>query len=288
MKDFEKQQIAESLARYCQRYDSKNKAANSIKGVSSATVSQILNNKWELISDEMWRNVASQVGYTGQTWQVAETRDFRLLTQVFEYSKSIAKVCFITGATGSGKTETIKQFAASNKRVYVIKCNDFWNRKTFLSELLQAMGIDAGGYTMYEMMGLIIHHIKQQQNPIIFLDEADKLNDQLFYFFITLYNNLEDHCSIIMIATEFLKKRMERGIRLGKKGYPEIYSRGGRKFIQLKGVGSSDVRAVCIANGVTDSKTIKEIYEDSENDLRRVKAKVMAHKEFVLKAENLN
>jgi hypothetical protein len=71
-----------------------------------------------------------------------------------------------------------------------------------------------------------------------------------------------------------------RGIKLGKKGYPEIYSRGGKKFIELKGVGSADVRNVCLVNGIADEKTIKEIFQDSDNDLRRVKAKIQAYKEF--------
>ncbi len=281
MKNYEKQLIVERLEQYCNRYESQNKAANSIKNVSAATLSQMLNGKWDLIKNEMWRNVAAQIGYTSNKWEIAETRDFILLTQLLQYSKEKAKVSFIVGNAGSGKTETIKQFAAENKRVYVLKCNDFWNRKTFLGELLSVMGVDASGYTMYEMMAVIVQHIKQQDAPIIVLDEADKLNDQLLYFFITLYNNLEDYCSIIMIATAFLQKRILRGIKLGKKGYPEIYSRGGKKFIELKGVGSSDVRKVCIANGVTDAEAIKEIFEDSDNDLRRVKAKVVAYKEFV-------
>lgn len=277
----EKQQIVKHLGRYCDRYESQNKAANSLKGVSAATISQMINGKWDMIKDEMFRNVAAQIGYTAQRWEIAETRDFQLLTQLLQYSKEKSKVSFIIGNAGSGKTETIKQFAAQNKRVHVLKCNDFWNRKTFLSELLSVMGVDAAGYTMYEMMAVIVQNIKQQDAPIIVLDEADKLNDQLLYFFITLYNNLEDYCSIIMIATSYLQKRIQRGIKLGKKGYPEIYSRGGKKFIELKGVGSSDVRKVCIANGITNEKTIKEIFEDCDNDLRRVKAKVEAYKEFV-------
>jgi plasmid maintenance system antidote protein VapI len=288
MENFEKQKVVNKLAAYCARFDSQNRAAKSLKGVSAATVSQMVNGKWELIKDEMWRNVAAQIGYTAEKWNIAETRDFKLLTQLLNYSKQKSKVSFITGAAGSGKTETIKHFAAENKRVHVVKCNDFWNRKTFLGELLTVMGLDSSGLTMYEMMSVIIRSIKQQDRPIIILDEADKLSDQLLYFFITLYNNLEDHCSIIMIATSFLQRRMERGIRLGKKGYPEIYSRGGRKFIELKGVGSADVRAVCIANGVTEPKAIKEIFEDSVNDLRRVKAKIEAYKEFVKPVNNLN
>lgn len=288
MENFEKQKVVNKLAAYCERYESQNRAAKSLKGVSAATISNMLAGKWDQIKVDMWRNVAAQIGYSAETWNIAETRDFKLLSQVLKYSQQKSKVSFITGAAGSGKTETIKRFASANKRVYVLHCNDFWNRKTFLGELLTVMGLDASGYTMYEMMGVIVSHIKKQENPIIILDEADKLNDQLLYFFITLYNNLEDHCSIIMIATAFLKKRIERGCRLGKKGYPEIYSRGGKKFIELKGVGSADVRAVCMANGVTEPKAIKEIFEDSDNDLRRVKAKIQAYKEFVQPVNSLN
>lgn len=297
MTNLEKQQIATKLAEYCGLYESQNKAANSLKNVSSATISQMLKGKkqlenheepgaWRLIKVEMWRNVAAQIGYTKEEWVVAETRDFKLLTKLLRYSQESSKVSFIIGDTGSGKTETIKQFTKEHKEVYTLKCNDFWNRKTFLFELLTAIGVDASGYTMYEMMMKIVKKIKEKDSPLLILDEADKLNDQLLYFFITLYNNLEDHCGIIMIATEFLKKRIEKGIRLGKKGYPEIFSRGGKKFIELKGVGSTDVRAICMANGVTEAKTIREIYEDSDNDLRRVKDKVKAYREFVQKDTN--
>lgn len=291
MENSEKQKIAKQLARYCQRFDSQNRAANSLYDVSAATVSLMLKglketeqgNKpeaWALIKPEMWRNVASQIGFKKDDWVIAETRDFKLLTQVLDYSKKKSKVSFIVGAEGSGKTETIEKFQSENKYVYVLKCNDFWNRKTFLSELMQSMGIHPGGYTMYEMMMVIVRFVKQQEMPIIILDEADKLNDQLFYFFITLYNNLQDYCSIIMIATEYLKIRIERGVGNRKKGYPEIFSRGGKKFIELKGVCFSDIRSVCIVNGIDNPAAIKEIFEDSKCDLRRVKEKVRAFKEF--------
>ncbi|WP_297096452.1 ATP-binding protein [uncultured Draconibacterium sp.] len=293
MTNQEKFKISEKLAEYCGMYDSQNKAANSLKNVSPATVSHMLKGAkqygespetpeaWAKIKAEMWRNVAAQVGCKNDEWVVAETRDFKTLYKLLAYSKENSKVSFITGATGSGKTETIKKFTKENKQVYTLKCNDFWNRKTFLFELLTAIGEDASGYTMYELMGVIVRKLKEQEAPLLVLDEADKLNDQLLYFFITLYNNLEDHCGIIMIATEFLEKRIKKGIRLGKKGYPEIYSRGGKKFIKLNGVGSTDVRAVCVANGITEASRIKEIYEDSDHDLRRVKDKIKAYKKLV-------
>jgi hypothetical protein len=116
------------------------------------------------------------------------------------------------------------------------------------------------------------------ESPLLILDEADKLSDQVLYFFITLYNQLEDHCGIVLIATDHLQKRINRGLKLNRKGYKEIYSRIGRKFVELHGVGSTDVAQICMANGINDTKQIKEIYNDCEGDLRRVKRKIHAFK----------
>ena len=44
------------------KYPSQTKAAGSLKNTSVGTVSNILNGRYENISDEMFRNIASQVG----------------------------------------------------------------------------------------------------------------------------------------------------------------------------------------------------------------------------------
>ncbi len=272
----QKQQIAEKLQNYAERYESQNKAANSLKGVSSATVSQVLNDNWSLIKDEMWRNIATQVGWTQNQWQTVETRDFQIMTKIQTDAQYYSNVFGVIGESGTGKSIAIKHYVQTHKRAYLLSCNEYWNRKYFLAELLRQIGKDYSGLTVAEMMGEVVSILKKQEKPLIIMDEADKLSDQVLYFFITLYNQLEDECGILLCATDHLSKRIKKGLRLNKKGYKEIYSRIGRKFIELKGVGSTDVMQVCKANGISDAKTIKEIYNDSENDLRRVKRKIHA------------
>ena len=279
MTNLDKQQITAKLADYCARYESQNKAANSLKGVSSATVSQMLNGNWDLIKPEMWKNVAAQIGYTADKWESVEIRDFKLLTALLNDARDNSNVFAVTGNAGTGKSFALRAFADDNKRVYLLSCNEYWNRKMFLMELLSAMGRDYSGFTVGEMMFEVVSNLKKQDSPLIIMDEADKLSDQVLYFFITLYNQLEGHCGIVMAATSHLEKRIKRGIKLNKKGYTEIFSRIGRKFIELKGVGSADVRAICNANGITDAATIKEIYESCEGDLRRVKRLIHAAKQ---------
>ena len=275
----QKQQISEKLRGYCDRYESQNKAAKSLNNVSSGTISQVLNGNWELISDEMFRNIASQVGYSDNEWVAVETRDFKTLTALMTDAQAFSNVFAVTGEAGTGKSFSLRQFAETNKRVYLLQCNEYWNRKMFLQELLSAIGRDSSGFTVGEMMGEVVRILKTQDSPLILMDEADKLSDQVLYFFITLYNQLEDQCGIILCATDHLAKRVKRGLKLNKKGYKEIFSRIGRRFIELHGVGSTDIAQVCMANGITERLKIKEIAEKSELDLRRVKRLIHATKQ---------
>lgn len=279
MKTDEKQQIQAKLAEFCEIKGGQNKAANALRGVSSATISQVLNDNWELISEEMWRTIASQIGYDPQAWVVVEIRGYKRMYGLLQDAQNNAVVFAVTGDAGCGKSEAIKSYAANNRNVYNLSCSEYLNRKHFMVELLQCMGIDSTGSTVPEMMTDIIFALKKRENPLVVLDEADKLSDQVLYFFISIYNKLEDHVGIILCATDYLEKRIKKGVRTNRKGYKEIYSRVGRKFIPIQVVNSEDVAAVCIANGIDTPEKINEIIEDCENDLRRVKRKVHAIKQ---------
>ena len=112
------------------------------------------------------------------------------------------------------------------------------------------------------MVDDVVVELKRRENPLIILDEADKLSDQVMFFFITFYNKLEDYCGIVLMATDYLEKKIRRGLRLNKKGYKEIYSRIGRRFVAMPGLSA-----------LQEIDTVKK---DSEGDLRRVKRKCHA------------
>lgn len=272
----EKELIKEALERYVAIKGSQNKAGNALVGISPATVSQIINNKWELIKDDMWRNLAAQLNLKNKSWNIVETKNFKELMEIFTDAQDNSLVMAVTGEAGCGKTVTAREYQADNDNVFVLCCNEYWNRKLFMQELLREMGKNPAGDTVGEMMNDIVTTLKRMECPLIIMDEADKLSDQVFYFFITLYNKLEDHCGIIMMATDFLEKKVNRGLRLNKKGYKEIYSRIGRRFIALEPISVQDITEVCIANGLTAKEDIKEVVKGSENDLRRVRRKVFS------------
>jgi Cdc6-like AAA superfamily ATPase len=273
----EKQNIQARLQEYVEQKGSQNKAARSLNDVSAGTLSQILAGNWELISDDMWRNIAHQVGYVRRAWNIVPTRGYAKMTQILTDAQDNALVLAVVGDAACGKTEAIRHYVAANRNVYHICCGDYWNRKHFLTELLRSMGVEASG-TITDMMFDAVQTLKKKDAPMVILDEADKLSDQVLYFFITLYNQLEDHCSILVCATDYLEKKILRGVKNNRKGYREIYSRLGRKFIGLPIPNRRDVAAVCRANGVEDGGDIAKIAEEADGDMRRVKRLVWSIK----------
>lgn len=276
MKQSEKQSIAASLKEYCELKGSQNAAAASLRGVSSATISQMLNNNWDLIRDEMWRNVASQIGHSRRQWVIVRTRGFNRMTDILADARDNALVFAVIGEAGCGKSESIKNFAKGRRNVYHLCCCEYWNRRDFMEEMLTQLAVQPTGYSLSGMMKEIISTVKRRENPLIILDEADKLPDRVLKFFITLYNDLEDRCGLVLCSTNFLEKRIRRGVTANRMGYNEIYSRIGRKFVPIDQVNAEDIEAVCRANGVDDEDTIDRIIDECDWDLRRVRRLVHA------------
>lgn len=271
MTQLEKAEIKTRLDAYVARYDSQNKAANTLQGVSSATISQILNNNWEKIADEMWRTVASQIG--GKQWQAVETRFYNLFTQLLSDAKEYSFVYAVTAEAGSGKTFTARQFTATHKNVFHLVCNEGWRLQGFLYDMLRVLGLEVKKccYDNSSMLAEVVMKLKKLDTPLVIFDEADKLHDSIYQTLITLYNQTEDYCGIVLCATPYLDKRITRGVQLQRRGYNELFSRIGRKFVNIPSNSKVDIKAICLANGIDGDDQIAEVIADSEFDLRRVK-----------------
>ena len=281
----EKEMIRVRLGEYCEMKGSQKRAATSLVGVSPATVTQIVTGKWELINEKMWRSIAAQIGVKQTRWNIVETRNYKALSEIFADAQENALVLAVCGEAGTGKSLTAAHYGAENPNVYVLACSEYWNRKTFLRELLRVMGKNPAGDTVGDMVDDVVMALKRRENPLIILDEADKLSDQVMFFFITFYNKLEDYCGIVLMATDYLEKKVRRGLRLNKKGYKEIYSRIGRRFMAMPGLSATDISDVCRANGVEGLREIETVKKDCEGDLRRVKRKCHAFNRMRRQAE---
>lgn len=216
-------------------------------------------------------------------WHFVETIASRTLDAYFDDAKMYGNVFAITGAAGCGKTFAARKFAATETSVIHVECAEHWNRKIFLRKILAAMHKEQHGYHVGDLLDEIVSHLLVMEEPLLILDEADKLSDQVLYFFITLYNLLRGKCGIVMMATNHLVQRVERGRRLNRKGYTEIYSRLGRRFVQLPSLRKQEIITICEANGIQDKLAATEIYNECDGDMRRLEREVHKRKRKMLR-----
>ena len=275
MEKQQKQQIQEALAAYMAKYPSRNKAAQSLKGVSAPTISALMNGNWANISDDMWRNIAAQVcTATTDEWQIVGTTAHQEMNYVLDDAQRWRSVTWVVGDAGCGKTTAARQYEATHGEAFYILCSEDMRRGDFIRDIARRIGLRTDGSTLRDALDAISAALVQMQHPLLIFDEADKLSERVFHYFIDLYNRLEERCGIVFFSTAYIKRRIKIGLRYDKKGYNEIDSRIGRKFFELEPTSPSDVYAVCAANGLNDKAVISGIIREVEEcdfDLRRVK-----------------
>lgn len=272
----EKDVIREALRTYVAKYPSQNKAAGSLKNTSVGTISSIMNGKYENISDEMFRNIASQVGCRSKDtgWQIVETSAYQEIRYALDDAQRWRNVTWVVGEAGCGKTTTARLYTEEHKEVFYILCSEDMKKGDFVREIAQKVGIKTDGHNIREIWGLILDDVIQMDAPLLIFDEADKLTEPVFHYFISMYNKLEDKSGIVFLSTDYIKKRISLGLRHQKPGYKEFFSRMGRKYFELEETTAGDVYSICVANGVQDKKKIEEVIRDAEPcdfDLRCVK-----------------
>lgn len=276
-------------------------------GASAATISQILNDKWDLISNEMWSKIGAKLGYVANNgWKlVSNIFNMRVIETTFLDAKNNSMMMCVSHKAGSGKTAGSKVFLDkySNKQVYYIHCRE-WTAKQFLTELRRTLGIEQphGYATAHELLSDVVEFflVRAGKKPLLIVDEADKLKASALRAFIPLYNSTEDQLGIVLMGTENLSSEIKRGVRFNKKGFDEIDSRLGRQYVRLYGANKRDVQAICAANGITSKTKQNEIWTECQpkevtvggqflkmiDDLRRLKRVVQ--RELIKSSEILN
>ncbi len=288
----EKRGIQRMLADYAAGYASQAKAANSLQGVTSpGTFNAVINGKFDRISDDMFLRIRAAVG-GGRTegWQLCRTSAYKDVETLLADAQQYQNVSWIVAPAGIGKTTAAFQYAREHRNVFVLGCSEDMHKADFIEELAKRIGIRNEGLTVRATLNRIVDELVKMQRPLLVFDEGDKLTDSVMYYFISLYNALEDKCGIVFLSTPFIQKRMANGLKLDRKGYEELYSRIGRKFVPLSEVTEFEVNAICRSNGLQDEKAIASVVRESgtlrekkvEYDLRRVKKSI--HKQLRLAA----
>lgn len=270
----QKTQIANELSRMSLKISQKQ--ISNQAGVSTALISQMINNNWKLISDAMWRKIQVTLRID-PNWTTAKIQNYNIVYNLLKTAKASSISIAISDKAGKGKTHAYTDFERFHENVIYVECKNYWSKKSYIRQLLISSGLDSLG-TTEELINRFIKHLKALNNPLLIIDQFDKLKDPQLDLFMDFYNDLNGHCGFVISGVEALEKRIDKGVNRNKIGYAELYSRIGRKFIKLDPISHKDVQLICKANGVLEADEIDFIYHNCEDDLRRVRRDIDKYK----------
>lgn len=246
---------------------SQNEAAKRI-GVSAATITNIKNRKWANIT-EAWKKISLWVG--SDEWQIVETANIRRIQNLCNHAQAQGITKAVSFRQGSGKSCGATYYADNNRNVFYLEAEPHYTKKIFLSKLCRVMGLSTSG-SISEMVDSIVDKLNSLDKPLVIIDEYDQLKNNILPFFKTFYNKANS--GFVLIGGEYFKNRIDKGVRLTKQSYCEIFSRLGGEFLGLHPINNDMIKSICEANGLFDPKVIKQVALYSKGDLRRVKNEV--------------
>lgn len=241
--------------------------------------------KWHLVSDKKWQSVGVALGFTfsGSAWNYVETTNTAMMLQMLTDAQEHALFLAISHQAGQGKSVSISMYKSADATgaTYVLECEESWSHKLFLQKLATTLGIDIDGLNVSGLTDEIVAFFKRrsaQVNPILILDEANKLKPSSLRLIIPLYNKLKGEMGLVIVGADDLERHIKSGVKRQVRGYDELDSRLGRKFMHLFGATRDDVNAICAANGITDVQVQTEIF----NTLNPQRVSVDGHLEYLV------
>ena len=181
-----KESIRLALSEYCDNYASRNRASESLNGVSSATVSQILNGKYEKVSDDMFVRIAAQIGYSFEHWVVTESTAFKEISFALSDAQMYKNVTWVVGDAGCGKTTAAIDYRKNHRNVFYILCSEDMRKGDFVREIAKQVGAPTDASNVRDILEYAIGMISFLNNPLLIFDEGDKLTDTVFNYFISI------------------------------------------------------------------------------------------------------
>ena len=155
MKELSKQDkdaIRDALLEYCGNYPSQNRASESLNGVSAATVSQICNQKYTSISDDMFSRIAAQIGFSMDRWTLTESNAFQRITFAMSDAQAYKNTTWVVGDAGCGKTTAAIEYRRTHRNVFYILCSEDMKKSDFVREIAKQVGAPVDGTNLRDIL----------------------------------------------------------------------------------------------------------------------------------------
>jgi DNA transposition AAA+ family ATPase len=264
----EKSEIKNAINGYCQNKSiSRNELAVQA-GVSGATLSNIVNDKWTNIDDRMWLKIWNHV-ITSPVAKLFNTADYNDIIALCSEAKENHYMSGLTADYGMGKTTALKSFSRQENVFYVYYDINMKPRH-FFYELGRQLGYDYDA-NVYDQVKRACETLNTLNNPLIIIDEASKLNDKMLMTLHVVRDKTINNCGMVLAGMPYFKTNLVKFANKQKVGISEFLSRI-MIWHELTGLSGNEVEQICNSYGISDAKAITRLksyrkFRDLSNEI---------------------
>lgn len=240
---------------------SQNELAKQL-GISADVLISVKRNRTDRISDKMYRRLMSYFRIE-EAWQLAETGNHQLITSACKDAQENKRMIGIYGNTGYGKTTSLEWYSNNTTNVFYLLAKNLWSRKDFLIRQQKALGIRQDGSLSYRME-TITAKLNSLEDPLLVIDDAGKLSDNVFKLIQNIFDDCEGNAGIILAGTEEFERDFRKKVSRNKSQFPELYRRVGY-WQELNEPSDNAVVSICKLNGITDTGAVKYLRDHVTN-----------------------
>lgn len=250
MKDvkLDKLSIKNLILTYCDQKQVSQKELSTIIGVNSATISKIINDNWDNISDRQWKQIDNEVQKV-LAINILTTTDVNNAFRLINSARTHKRMVGLVANTGMGKTAILEAFS-TQPNAYYFYIDATITPKIFLKIMLQNCGIEFEG-NINEMLQTLIAKINTIHDPIIMFDECAKMSDRLMLLIHSIRDRTKNNCGIILAGMPDFKTRLVKFANKGKTGYGEFLRRV-NEWLELEGLSVKEINAILNSYEIND------------------------------------
>jgi hypothetical protein len=228
-----------------------------------------------------------------KNWKIARTKVFEIICNDITFCKENGKAMIFVDEPEIGKTVAARYMVESTANTFYIDCSQCRSRTNFLRELCALLNLNYSG-TEHSMKMAVKKKLVTLDNPIVILDEAGDLDNDMFVELKEYWNATEGRCGWYMMGADGLRARIQRGIQYQRVGYRELFSRFNGRFMTSVPNGKADRREFyrelltdVITANIDDKKVVpalvnKCLASDAEGEiagLRRAETLILLQKQ---------
>lgn len=258
MKNEQKQQVRAALLRYAATFAGKQQAAASLSGITSASIEQMMQGNYEMVTDQDWRNIARQVGFYQGGWVPADTSVFVLLRLLMDDAREFATHYAIAMAGGSGKTFAAMQYVSDYEGCCYLQADATYNMRSFMAALLGMLQINAQG-TIPAMQQQLYTRLDTGNCRLLVIDNAHLLKERVLNLLLQIADMPGGKCGFVLLGNAALGARV-----LSATG-----NMAGIRTISLSNTNPADVAMVCKANGLDIPELVERVKEESNGNMHQ-------------------